>query len=242
MALITDLPAASSLASTDLLVIDTGSATKKIAASNAGAGASNAGLVTTGAQTIAGVKTFSSIPKSLESSSNGPGLMMSFSDKSNAVAAQILTVAQDYSARTYLREYSGNSSGMLSYYEQFRLPQADSGRTTNATYEILTTKPSRLNASDATNALDNIGIHRGTVSSKTLTIPAGYRGFLVTADSDQTRVGVFIVYSFSNGAVNLFTLHAASGATITGTTNTLSIVANSGTIAYLLIDMNGMAS
>ena len=60
MALIPDLPAASGLSNTDLLVIDTGSATQKIQAKDAGASASNAGLVTTGAQIIAGEKTFTS--------------------------------------------------------------------------------------------------------------------------------------------------------------------------------------
>lgn len=141
MALITDLPAATSLASTDLLVIDTGSATKKITASNAGASASNAGLVTTGAQTFAGQKTHTSALKVNVSSTDGTMLQETYSNASNGLASTILAVSgSDYSSRMYFRTYSGNSSGLLSNFEQYRLPQTDSGRTTNGTYEILTTK------------------------------------------------------------------------------------------------------
>ena len=140
MALITDLPAASGLSNTDLLVIDTGSQTQKIQAQNAGASENNAGLVTTGAQTFQGAKTFNKAITTQDTSSNGAALAMRFTDKGNAEASTIYTSLSNYGGRLNLREYSGNSSGLLSYYELYQLPAPDSGRTGNATYSILTTK------------------------------------------------------------------------------------------------------
>ena len=55
---IEDLPAASTLASTDVFIKGTGSATQKIAISDAYATASQPGLVSTGSQTFAGTKQF----------------------------------------------------------------------------------------------------------------------------------------------------------------------------------------
>ena len=73
---------------------------------------------------------------------NGSGVRMRFSDKSSADYVLMFASREaNYGGRLTFREWSENSSGAhLGYYENFRLPRPDQGRTTNATYDILTTK------------------------------------------------------------------------------------------------------
>ena len=78
----------------------------------------------------------------LNSSSNGSSVDFKFSDKSNAAAAAVYAALSNNVGQLYLREHSGDYSGLSTYYEDYRLPAPDSGRYTNATYEILTTKQS----------------------------------------------------------------------------------------------------
>lgn len=75
-------------------------------------------------------------------SSNGSGVRMRFSDKNSADYILMFASREaNYGGRLIFREWSENSSGTrLDYYENFRLPRPNQGRTTNATYEILTTK------------------------------------------------------------------------------------------------------
>lgn len=65
-----------------------------------------------------------------------------FSDKDNAICGNAyVAFASGGGGRFYFREHSANSSGqMLSYYEQYRLPTPDGNRSSNASYDILTTK------------------------------------------------------------------------------------------------------
>lgn len=158
MALIPDLPAASGLSNTDLLVIDTGSQTQKIQAQNAGASASNAGLVTTGTQTFAGQKTFNKAIATQDTSGNGAAVIMYFSDISTAyTAAEMFSTYSNYGGRLYFRERSGDSNGFSQYYENYRLPTPDSGRTSNIAYEILTNKASSLQENESA-IKTNIGL------------------------------------------------------------------------------------
>ncbi len=76
----------------------------------------------------------------LNTSANGATYWMRLSDKSDANAGLLYTGISNYGGKIYLRAYSGDANGLLSHYEQFRLPNVDSGRTANADYDILTTK------------------------------------------------------------------------------------------------------
>lgn len=76
------------------------------------------------------------------STGNGAQLVYQFTDLNDATAANIWAQRSNYGGRLRFREHSGNSSGMLGNYEEYVLPAVDSGRTANATYEILTTKES----------------------------------------------------------------------------------------------------
>lgn len=73
---------------------------------------------------------------------NSSQMRYRFSDKDNAIAGNAyVAFASGGGGRFYFREHSANSSGtMLSYYEQYRLPTPNGNRSSNATYDILTTK------------------------------------------------------------------------------------------------------
>lgn len=243
MALIPDLPSASGLTNTDLLVIDTGSATQKIQVQNAGASASNAGLVTTGAQTFSGKKTFNGTITAQDTSANGATLALKFTDKNYAEAATIYAVLSNYGGRLYLREYSGDASGLSSYGEIYRLPPPNSGMTGTYSYDILTTKATSLSTASITTALGNIGLHRSAGRQQhSVTVSTYYRGFLFLSDSVSTRVGVYSVYS-TNTTVAFTSLHSATGLSITGSGLSFSIDAGSGnSVAVMLVDMAGSAT
>lgn len=168
MALITDLPAATSLATTDLLVKDTGSATQKIAVSNAYADATHAGLVSTGTQTMAGNKTLQGMLTIVNTRSNGMGFITKVKDATNGeqrIGAAYQEGALSGNAHWIFEQRSQDASGnVLSYSEKYLLPDTDVGRTSNASYTILTTKPSspvlcyKGVASGDMNDYDQIGV------------------------------------------------------------------------------------
>lgn len=161
MALITDLPAASSLTTTDLLIKDTGSATQKIAISDAYATASQPGLVSTGTQTIAGAKTFSGTLTAGENlyitRATGVSPFVYFtSGGSNTHAIFGMTDTTNNVNRPdrfQFREYSYNSStgATLNYYERYLLPSVTAGKTSNSDYDIITTKTTPTHTQIATN-------------------------------------------------------------------------------------------
>ena len=78
----------------------------------------------------------------LHNTSNSPQMRYRFSDKDNAICGNAyVAFASGGGGRFYFREHSANTSGtMLSYYEQYRLPTPDGNRSSNVTYDILTTK------------------------------------------------------------------------------------------------------
>ena len=232
MALITDLPAASSLATTDLLIKDTGSATQKIAISDAYATASQPGFVSTGAQTIAGIKTFTSYPYIAQTTANSDAINYVFTDKNNDIYAQgIVGYSQNNGGRFNFREWADDANGNRSNYrEDFRLPAPTGGRTANATYEIITTK----NLTDA-------GIYKTSFSTaKSITIPNSYRGVMYVIDTTNANCGEYILYSNTSGGVTAYALHTASGITITTSTNTLTITPSAGTKTILILSASNL--
>lgn len=99
------------------------------------------GVVTTGAQTFTGVKTFTN-PETINTTGNGAAFNFKFSNAAtaNTIYGQNWISYENTSGRFYWREWSGSSSGRTSYYEQYRLPACDASRTSNVTYNIITSK------------------------------------------------------------------------------------------------------
>lgn len=232
MALITDLPAASGLSNTDLLVIDTGSQTQKIQAQNAGATTSNAGLVTTGAQTLAGTKTFLKTVVVDDTTSNGSGLSFRFSDKNNDAYAAMWTAFSNYGGRLFFRETSGNASGVTDYNEVYRLPNPDAERTSNATYDILTTK----------NFTTTLWFESAGSQTYSLT---NYHHYLVTisryvAGSSADNLGLYIVGARVNVPTNsaaVRTIISSNVATVSASGSSLTITASATYIKATIIDL-----
>lgn len=108
---------------------------------------SQAGIVSTGAQTFGGAKTFNGIAK-FSSSEGTPEIH--FVSKSNDPAdyngimylATPLTGSNRRTDRFIFRGMSYNSStgARLTDYENYQLPSVNADRTSNATYDILTSK------------------------------------------------------------------------------------------------------
>ena len=72
---------------------------------------------------------------------NLPQLRYRLSDKNDAIIGNIYTGFPTGGGRFYFREYSADANGNpLSNYEFYRLPIPEQGRTTNAGYDIVTSK------------------------------------------------------------------------------------------------------
>ena len=112
---------------------------------------------------------------------NGSQFGMRFSDRSNSVYGLMWTsrVANKGGYITF-RHYTENSSGALNgYMENFALPQPNSDRTSNAYYDILTTKNTitiaqgGTGATTAAGALNNLGAAAASHSHSYLPLSGG---------------------------------------------------------------------
>lgn len=118
-------------------------ATKKTVRS---ASDSQSGVVTTGTQTFAGQKLFTTFPV-MNNGGQNPGISFRatpLSTSNATIQANTSATSDGKYGRTYIAfyEYSPSSDGSsrTSYYERYDLPSVNSARTSNATYSILTTK------------------------------------------------------------------------------------------------------
>ena len=234
MALITDLPAASSLATTDLLIKDTGSATQKIAISDAYATASQPGLVSTGAQSFAGRKIFENSEVVVRQSSAGNGYV-SFIDGSGNNSAYMRDRTSSSHRLDFLkRSYNSSDNSLLSTFETFALPNVDANRTGSADYEIITTKTGPTHTQIATNFtltawwnVVTIDFNGYTPSASTYTtLAAAYR-------PNYTAHGICRWYNGTNYYPALITIQsngAVSGSYFNPNTGTASSI-SSGTLA-----------
>lgn len=151
------------------------------------ASTSQAGIVSTGAQTFAGAKTFTSSPKV---STSGSYADVTLSVSSDSASVEYRGYKANYGGRAYINQTSGKSdgTGKTGYYERYFFPTPDANMTSNADYSILTSKEAvsiargGTGARDATAARSNLGmttvsLWSGTLSTTATTISNAYGAY-----------------------------------------------------------------
>ena len=148
------------------------------------------GIITTGSQTIIGEKTFATTPV-IKSSNSWSGLCFFNKNLSNYGIGIFQLTTLDNS--NYVKEnklvfrtysYASNSTTRLEYYEDFKLPSANAARTSNTSYNILTTKNTiaisegGTGATDAAKARSNLSVPSTTGSGA-----SGSWGISITGSS-----------------------------------------------------------
>ena len=166
------------------------------------ASASISGIVTTAAQTFAGIKTFTN-PETINTTTNGAAVNFKFSDapSANTIYGQMWIAMGNNGGRFYWREWGGTSSGRTAGYEQYCLPACDAGQTNKPTYDILTTKNQAAPAKGTANYLAYYSA-AGTISSSSIgtngtniTMPTAS---LITAGNNATHRGLKIGDTYIN--------------------------------------------
>lgn len=188
-----------------------------------------AGIVSTGAQKFAGDKTFTGIVTAQNTSANGAILSFKFSDKSNANAAYVWTGAGNNGGQLHFREFSGNSSGLLSNWEQYNLPAPNEGRTGNYSYNIHTTKTYQNT--------QTLVITVNANTAKSFTVSTGSWGMVVISATTDTYKGISIFNSTSSGVMSISNVKVASSVPITTSTNNLTFTNNGAANAKIAIMM-----
>ncbi|MBP5423960.1 MAG: hypothetical protein J6Y78_16125 [Paludibacteraceae bacterium] len=184
------------------------------------ASASAAGIVSTGAQTFAGAKTFNDgwVTRSIaviKNSATNPYISFQGLDigTTNALiyAMTAETSAGKYGTpQFYFYEYSPSSDGAsrTSYYDRYRLPAVASGKTANHTYDILTTKDAYQ--------IKTYSMSITVTASSTLSVTASQLG--VSTPSGYSPVGFTGIATGNN---NIYVYY--QNATITGSNNIIQL-------------------
>ncbi len=193
------------------------------------------GMVSTGKQTFAGVKTFTDYPK-IKATLAGAFLRLQFvnglnDDEESAGIGLYLDGAHGRQSQFGIRmvSYSSSTYKNLAYHEDYWLPSVTADRTANVNYNILTTKSAvtiaqgGTGATNAESALSAIGGRHifpnqsiaANGGSKTLTIgsTSTYKSLLILGTVGGVG-GVVIGVTLNNGTVtarNLMTNTAWSG-------------------------------
>ena len=119
-------------------------------------------VYTTTDQSITGTKKFNGLG-TLNTTSNGSQIAFYFSNSATPTSCYglIWTSYVNTSGRLNFRQYSGSSSAITQYYDQFVLPSTSASKTANNTYDILTTKTSGTVVT-ATSSLSSIASKTNT--------------------------------------------------------------------------------
>ena len=119
-------------------------------------------VYTTTDQSITGTKKFNGLG-TLNTTSNGSQIAFYFSNSATPASCYglIWTSYVNTSGRLNFRQYSGSSSAITQYYDQFVLPSTSASKTANNTYDILTTKTSGTVVT-ATSSLSSIASKTNT--------------------------------------------------------------------------------
>lgn len=125
---------------------------------------------------------------------NGSQIRFRFSDKSNNVYGLAYLASANNGGRFAFREYSGSSATTLSgYYEQYWLPSCNASRTSNAAYDILTSKSAVTVAQGGTGVTAAVGSVKRPVYLTSSAITACtaftslYSGSLTTGSTTLTN-------------------------------------------------------
>lgn len=217
------------------------------------------GIVTTEGQIFSGEKTFYDAPVVSNTDQNA---YIRFKGKSQATrsgAFEYSGVGDSEGAylqgRFTFYQYSPKSdgTGITNYSEKFRLPQVNLGRTTNGTYDILTTKDSLANNLTTTaSGLLALDAHQGKVlndgkidkipgrvtlsadSSVSLSLSSITRHLFIIDSAQNTLKSIMLVYVGTSGNVTHVEAITGSNLTITTSTNTLTIKnTHSSSAAYI---------
>ena len=136
---IPQLPAATGLSASDLLVKDDGTTTQKLPVNKAYASAEQPGLVSTSAQEWAGRKTFKGGVAIGGTAASPQTINFTPSDKTGRMVGQWASFNNGRPVMVF-REQSTDGDALLDTYEGYTLPACDLNRTSNGSYSILTTK------------------------------------------------------------------------------------------------------
>lgn len=104
------------------------------------ASASVRGLVSTGAQTFAGVKTFSGNEIRISHPITSAGYLQFFDSNGNGSAYLRDRTSSSHRLDFLKRSYNSSDNSLLSTFETYALPNVDADRTASADYNILTSK------------------------------------------------------------------------------------------------------
>lgn len=187
------------------------------------------GLVSTGSQTFAGTKQFNNglyvVTGLYTVNTTGNGVsapICKFSDapSANEEYGRIFLAYANYGGRFKFRQYSGSSSARTSRREDYMLPEPDASRTSNADYDILTSKTIGL-----TQVFNDTNMGASVVRNYTLTNSA--RGVLLINGSGDPSKGLYLVSVTSAGVVGVKAILSASNAGITVDTNKVIITKSS---------------
>ena len=159
----------------------------------------------TGTQTIAGTKTFTSIPY-FKNSTTSPSVIFQGTDLANYNARLYASGCEDDGkyGRPYFNfyEYSPSSDGTsrTDYYEAYRLPAVNAGRIANGSYQILTTKENAIyDGLDSTNTSRPLSANQG----KALNDHFGAYGYgtCATAAATTAKAATLANYELHTGSI-----------------------------------------
>ena len=231
MPLITNLPGASSLSASDLLIKDTGSTTQKIAISSAYASETAPGFVSTGAQTFAGLKTFQANAININGEIAYPGIQIYSQNapgntRMGGFRFNLGAATPDRTA-AYIEQASLSNGTPTGFFENYYFPRTTDGLTASISYSILTTKDYQMAQVKRLSIPAN--------GSVTITLAAESRGLALISGYGSNTKGLAVLCSTLSTASSKL-IGDPTNITITGSGLSLTIASTYGyAVAFEMI-------
>ena len=228
------------------------------------------GLVSTGSQTFAGTKQFNNglyvvtglyAVNTTYNGVSAPICKFSDAPSANEEYGRIFLAYANYGGRFKFRQYSGSSSARTSRREDYMLPEPDASRTSNADYDILTSKSPVTIAQGGTGATDVAGavtalglddvphITAGSLAATSdtfnFTLVGGHMYLVLVgryaSSATEATNGMYFVNTRSSTGTNgatITAIRASSIATLTNSGTTLTISTSATYLRYKIIDLS----